>query len=117
MLAVKVSILDDYDDTLRTLDCFARLEGHDVQIWTDHVQDVDVLAQRLGDTEALVLIRERTEIRAPLLQRLPKLRLISQRSVHPHMAAVDQIAAYAAGAPINVVNPGALERANARRET
>ena len=85
MLAVKVSILDDYDDTLRTLDCFARLEGHDVQIWTDHVQDVDVLAQRLGDTEALVLIRERTEIRAPLLQRLPKLRLISQRSVHPHI--------------------------------
>jgi D-3-phosphoglycerate dehydrogenase / 2-oxoglutarate reductase len=85
VLAVKVSILDDYDDTLRTLDCFARLEGHDVQIWTDHVQDVDVLAQRLGDTEALVLIRERTEIRAPLLQRLPKLRLISQRSVHPHI--------------------------------
>ena len=85
MLAVKVSILDDYDDTLRTLDCFARLEGHDVQIWTDHVQDVDVLAQRLGDTEALVLIRERTEIRAPLLQRLPELRLISQRSVHPHI--------------------------------
>ena len=29
----------------------------------------------------------------------------------------DQIAAYAAGTPINVVNPGALERANARRET
>ena len=51
VLAVKVSILDDYDDTLRTLDCFVRLEGHDVQIWTDHVQDVDVLAQRLGDTE------------------------------------------------------------------
>ena len=85
MLAVKVSILDDYDDTLRTLGCFARLEGHDVQIWTDHVQDVDVLAQRLGDTEAVVLIRERTEIRAPLLQRLPELRLISQRSVHPHI--------------------------------
>jgi D-3-phosphoglycerate dehydrogenase / 2-oxoglutarate reductase len=37
------------------------------------------------DTEALVLIRERTEIRAPLLQRLSKLRLISQRSVYPHI--------------------------------
>ena len=82
---MKVSILDDYDDTLRTLDCFARLAGHDVEIWTDHVQDVDVLAQRLGDTEALVLIRERTEIRAPLLEQLPKLRLISQRSVYPHI--------------------------------
>jgi D-3-phosphoglycerate dehydrogenase len=82
---VKVSILDDYHDTLRTLDCFAKLAGHDVEIWTDHVQDVNALAERLRDTEALVLIRERTEIRAPLLRRLPKLRLISQRSVYPHI--------------------------------
>ena len=82
---MKVTILDDYHDTLRTLDCFATLAGHDVEIWTDHVQDVDALADRLRDTEALVLIRERTEIRAPLLQRLPKLRLISQRSVYPHI--------------------------------
>jgi D-3-phosphoglycerate dehydrogenase len=42
-------------------------------------------AQRLADTEALVLIRERTQIRAPLVERLPKLRLISQRSVYPHI--------------------------------
>ena len=48
-------------------------------------QDVDALAERLRDTEALVLIRERTEIRAPLLERLPELRLISQRSVYPHI--------------------------------
>ena len=82
---MKITILDDYHDTLRTLDCFATLAGHDVAIWTDHVQDVDVLAERLRETEVLVLIRERTEIRAPLLQRLPKLRLISQRSVYPHL--------------------------------
>jgi D-3-phosphoglycerate dehydrogenase / 2-oxoglutarate reductase len=82
---VKVSILDDYFDTVRTLDCFAKLSGHDVQIWNDHVQDVDVLAERLRDTEALVLIRERTQIRTPLLERLPKLKLISQRSVYPHI--------------------------------
>ena len=42
---MKVSILDDYFDTLRTLDCFAKLAGHDVTIWNDHVQDVDVLAE------------------------------------------------------------------------
>jgi D-3-phosphoglycerate dehydrogenase / 2-oxoglutarate reductase len=82
---VKVTVLDDYHDTLRTLECFATLAGHEVEIWTDHVQDVDALAERLCDTEALVLIRERTEIRAPLLHRLPKLRLISQRSVYPHI--------------------------------
>jgi D-3-phosphoglycerate dehydrogenase len=82
---VKISILDDYFDTVRTLECFRRLAGNDVTIWNDHVQDVDALAERLRDTEALVLIRERTQIREPLLERLPKLKLISQRSVYPHI--------------------------------
>jgi len=82
---MKITILDDYHDTVRTLPCFAKLDGHDVTIWNDHVQDVNALAERLADTEALVLIRERTKIRTPLLERLPKLRLISQRSVYPHI--------------------------------
>ena len=82
---MKITILDDYLDTLRTLACFGKLDGHDVTIWNDHVQDVDALAERLPDTEVLVLIRERTKIRTPLLERLPKLKLISQRSVYPHI--------------------------------
>ncbi len=82
---MKISILDDYFDTLRTLPCFEKLEGHEVEAWNDHVQDTDVLAARLRDTECLVLIRERTKIQAPLLDKLPKLRLISQRSVYPHI--------------------------------
>ena len=82
---MKVAVLDDYHDTVRTLACFRAMAGHDVTIWTDHVQDDDALAARLADTEALVLIRERTKIRAPLLERLHKLKLISQRSVYPHI--------------------------------
>src|SRR5947209_2444750 len=82
---MRISILDDYHDTLRTLRCFQKLAAQDVTIWNDHVQDADTLAARLADTEALVLIRERTQIRAPLLERLPNLRLISQRSVYPHI--------------------------------
>jgi D-3-phosphoglycerate dehydrogenase len=82
---MKITILDDYFDTLRTLPCIRKLAGHDVTVWNDHVQDVDALAERLKDTEVLVLIRERTQIRAPLLERLGKLRLISQRSVYPHI--------------------------------
>ncbi|MGA0600505.1 D-2-hydroxyacid dehydrogenase family protein [Caulobacter sp. KR2-114] len=82
---MRVAILDDYFDTLRTLPCFTRLAGHAVTVWTDHVQDTDALAERLADTEALVLIRERTRIQADLLARLPKLKLISQRSVYPHV--------------------------------
>src|SRR5271154_2220681 len=85
MRVVKVTVLDDYFDTVRTLDCFNKLAGYDVTIWNDHVQDVDALAERLRDTEALVLIRERTQIRTPLLEKLPKLKLISQRSVYPHI--------------------------------
>src|ERR1041385_6273404 len=82
---MRIAILDDYFDTLRTLPSFQKLAGHDVTVWTDHTDDVDLLADRLADTEALVLIRERTAIRAPLLERLPNLRLISQRSVYPHI--------------------------------
>src|SRR6266481_4748780 len=82
---MRVAVLDDYFDTLRTLDCFTKLDGHDVTVWTDHADDVDALADRLAEAEALVLIRERTPIRAPLLERLPALRLISQRSVYPHI--------------------------------
>jgi len=82
---MKISVLDDNHDTVRTLTCFSKLAGHDVTIWNDHVQDVDQLAERLKDAEALVLIRERTQIRAPLIERLPKLKLISQRSVYPHI--------------------------------
>lgn len=82
---MNITILDDYFDTLRGLPCFRKLDGHAVTVWNDHVQDVDALAERLRDTEILVLIRERTQIRAPLIARLPKLRLISQRSVYPHI--------------------------------
>ena len=84
-MSLKISILDDYHDTVRTLSCFHQLAGHDVTIWNDHVQDVDKLGERLKDTEALVLIRERTKIRSALIERLPKLKLISQRSVYPHI--------------------------------
>jgi len=82
---VKISILDDYFDTLRTLACFRKLDGHQVTVWNDHTQDTDTLSSRLEETEVLVLIRERTAIRAPLLERLHRLRLISQRSVYPHI--------------------------------
>jgi len=82
---MKVAILDDWFDTLHTLPCFERLDGHEVRVFTDHLQDIDPLAERLAGFDALVLIRERTEIRAPLLERLPALRLISQRSGFPHI--------------------------------
>ncbi len=82
---MKISILDDYFDTLRTLPCFRKLDEHEVTVWNDHTQEIDELAARLRDTQVLVLIRERTQIRESLLARLDALRLISQRSVYPHI--------------------------------
>ncbi|WP_447918027.1 D-2-hydroxyacid dehydrogenase family protein [Achromobacter aegrifaciens] len=82
---MKIAILDDWFDTLRRLPCYSLLGDHEVTVWTDHAQDAGVLAERLADAEALVLIRERTTIRRELIEKLPKLRLISQRSVYPHI--------------------------------
>lgn len=82
---MRVAILDDWHDTLRGLPCFKKLAGFDVTVWNDHVEDVDQLAARLADTEVLVLFRERTAIGRALIEKLPKLKLISQRSVYPHI--------------------------------
>src|SRR4051812_38207370 len=83
---MRLAILDDYQDCVRGLACFARLEGHEVLVLHETIADPDALAARLGGVEALVLIRERTKITAALLDRLPSLRLISQTGRHgPHI--------------------------------
>ena len=82
---MNITILDDWQDTIRTLACYPKVAGHTITIWNDHSKDVEVLAKRLADTEALCLIRERTPIRAPRLERLDRLRVISQAGVFPHI--------------------------------
>lgn len=82
---MKVHILDDWFDTLRTLPCYSRLKDHDVKVWTNHEPDPNRLAARVQDADCLVLFRERTKIGAALLDQLPNLKLISQRSVYPHV--------------------------------
>lgn len=75
---MKIVIPDDYQDAIRTLDCFSKLNGHEVTIYNDAARDTDTLAKRFRDAEALVLIRERTPITRALLAQLPNLKLISQ---------------------------------------
>lgn len=82
---MNVTILDDYVRLVPTLACFSRLAGHEVRVWHDCVRDIDVLAERMKDTEALVLLRERTQLRAPLLARLPRLRMITLNGPYPHI--------------------------------
>lgn len=82
---MKIAILDDWFDTLRTLPCFEKLAGLDVTVFTDHEDNTDKLAARLAPFDAIVLFRERTAISASLIAQLPQLKLISQRSVYPHI--------------------------------
>jgi D-3-phosphoglycerate dehydrogenase len=73
-----IAIPDDYQHVIRSLDCFSRLDGHQVSVFHDIQNDVEELARRFAEADALVLTRERTRIDADLLARLPRLRLISQ---------------------------------------
>ena len=75
---MKISVLDDYQDAVRKLDCFKLLEGHEVKIFNNTVKGAGQLGVRLSDSEALVLIRERTRITRDLLGKLPRLKLIAQ---------------------------------------
>lgn len=75
---MKIAVLDDYQDAVRKLSCFGLLEAHDVKVFNNTVKGVGQLAARLSDVEAVVLIRERTRITRQLLEKLPRLKLISQ---------------------------------------
>jgi D-3-phosphoglycerate dehydrogenase / 2-oxoglutarate reductase len=77
-LKMRIVIPDDYQDAVKTLDCFGKLAGHDVTIYNDTRKSIEALAERFKDADALVLIRERTAITEGLLKRLPKLKMISQ---------------------------------------
>lgn len=91
---MNIAILDDEFDTVRTLECFDQVAAHKVTIWRDHTKDTDALAERLKDAEALVLLRERTPIRAALIARLPNLKMLTLNGPYPH---VDVDACTAAG--------------------
>lgn len=75
---MKIAILDDYQDCVKSLSCFPMLAGHEVKIFHHSTRGIGQLAIRLAAFEALVLIRERTTISRALLQKLPHLKLISQ---------------------------------------
>jgi len=76
---MKISIPDDYHDTLRTLACFSKLAVHDVTVWNDHVQDVERFAARLKDTEAPRLNDFINLLRRPVESANPKCRHCPQR--------------------------------------
>ena len=82
---MNIAILDDTYGVVSGLPSVTRLAGHKVTIWQDHTKDIDTLAMRLAEADVLMLIRERTPISGELIQRLPKLKLITLNGVTPHI--------------------------------
>ena len=75
---MKIAVIDDYQDAFRTLRCFGKLEGHEVLVYSDTEKDPVRLAERLKDAEAVILTQARSPMPRALIERLPKLRLLSQ---------------------------------------
>ena len=82
---MKIVILDDWFDTLSGLPCFKILNGYDVTVFKDHVNDIDELAKRLKPYDIIILFRDRTVISAPLIKQLPNLKLVSRRGDFAHV--------------------------------
>jgi D-3-phosphoglycerate dehydrogenase / 2-oxoglutarate reductase len=100
---MKIAVIDDYQDSFRKLDCYAKLAGHDVMVLHDTEKDPAKLAERIKDAEALLLTQQRSPFTRALAERLPKLKLISQtgrNTGHIDVAACTEkgIAVAAAGA-------------------
>ena len=81
---MKIAVIDDYQDAFRTLKSFGKLKGHEVVVFNDPEKDPQKIAGRLAaaGAEALVLTQQRTRIPRALIERLPRLKLISQTGAH-----------------------------------
>ncbi len=75
---MKIAVIDDYQDAFRTLKCYAKLKGHDVIVYNDTEKDPAGLADRLKDAEAVLLTQQRSRFPSAVIERLPKLKVISQ---------------------------------------
>ncbi|GAC1525054.1 MAG: D-2-hydroxyacid dehydrogenase family protein [Ramlibacter sp.] len=75
---MNIVILDDYQDAVRKLSAAAKLEAYPAKVYTNTVKGIGQLSVRLRDADVIVLIRERTHITRQLLEKLPRLKLISQ---------------------------------------
>ena len=75
---MKIAVIDDYQDAFRTLCCYPKLKGHEVLIYNDTEKEAARLAERLKDADAVILTQARSPFPRALIERLPKLRLISQ---------------------------------------
>ena len=104
---MKIAVIDDYQDAFRRLPCYAKLSGHEVVVFNDTEKDPGKLAERLKDADAVILTQQRSRFPRALVERLPKLKLISQTG--GNVAHIDKAACTERGVLISGAgrgNPG-----------
>jgi len=90
---MKIAVIDDYQNAFRTLSCYGKLSGHEVIVYNDTEKDPARLAERLKDAEAVILTQQRSRFPRSVIERLPKLKLISQtgrNTAHIDVAACSE---------------------------
>ena len=75
---MKIAVIDDYQNAFKTLKCYPKLAGHEVVIYTEPETNVEKIAERLKDADAVILTQQRTAFPRELIEKLPKLKLIGQ---------------------------------------
>ncbi len=107
---MKIAVIDDYQDAFRKLECYARLKEHEVAVFTDTEKDPVKLAARLKDADIVLLTQQRSRFPRAVLERLPKLKLISQTGrniAHIDVAACTERGVLVSGAGGGNPNPTA----------
>src|ERR1041384_4296980 len=87
---MKIAVIDDYQNAFKTLKCFPKLSGHEVLVFTDPEINLDKIAERLRDADAVVLTQQRTYFPRGLIEKVPNLKLIGQTgraATHVDLAA------------------------------
>lgn len=108
---MKIAVIDDYQNAFRTLNCFSKLNEHDVIVYNDTEKDPARLAERLKDADAVVLTQQRSRFPRAVIERLPKLKMISQTG--RNAAHIDLAACTEQGV---VVSAGGTGRSSATAE-
>lgn len=75
---MQIAVIDDYQDAFRSLACFAKLKGHEVKTFHAPAASENALVDMLSDADAVILTQQRTPMPRSVIERLPKLKMISQ---------------------------------------
>ncbi len=99
----KVAILDDFEKIAETVPAFEKLKAlAEITVLSERLDSSDKIVSRLGDFDALLLMRERTFFSDKEYSRLPKLKFIAQTgrtTKHLDLANATQRGIAVAGTP------------------